>query len=292
MISSGCKINLGLRITGRRPDGYHELRTIFYPLDNPRDELEFAKLPGQGLEIDCDDPEIRPEKNTIFRAWQAFAGFCQPDFGIRVALRKGIPKEAGLGGGSGDAAAFLLWLNEACGKPLDDAGLNRVALMAGADVPFFLAPRPSLASGAGELTEPVRFMGEGLFVLLVCPPLGISTAWAFARYAQLREKPDPENCLTNIFDKDKGNSLSCAALKKCLADCGLQNDLEAAVFPRYPELAEIKKSLLGQGALAASMSGSGSSIFGIFADKDAGKQAKEAMRDTGRLYFSAMRNYC
>lgn len=73
MISSGCKINLGLQITGRRPDGYHELRTVFYPLDHPRDELEFEKLPVPGLEIVCDDPEIRPEKNTIFRAWQALS---------------------------------------------------------------------------------------------------------------------------------------------------------------------------------------------------------------------------
>jgi 4-diphosphocytidyl-2-C-methyl-D-erythritol kinase len=292
VISSGCKINLGLQITGRRPDGYHELRTVFYPLDHPRDELEFEKLAVPGLEIVCDDPEIRPEKNTIFRAWQAFGAFCRPNFGIRATLRKGIPKEAGLGGGSGDAAAFLLWLNEACGQPLDAARLNEAALFAGADVPFFLTPRPSLASGAGEFTEPVRFMGEGLFILLVCPPFGVSTAWAFARYDELREKTSPENCLTNIFDKDKGNSLSCAALKNCLADCGLQNDLEAAVFPRYPELAEIKNALLRLGALAAGMSGSGSSIFGIFADEGAGKQVKEAMRNAGRLYFSAMRNYC
>lgn len=294
MIRSGCKVNLGLEITGRRPDGYHGLRTIFYPLDLPADELVFEKTAGKDLEILCEGAEIPASSNTLQRAWDAFGQYCRPKFGVRATLRKSIPTEAGLGGGSGDAAAFLLWLNEAHDYALGAECLGKAALQVGADVPFFLLAKPCLATGIGEILRPIRFMGQGLFVLLVCPAFGVGTAWAFSRHAELSgQNRHVENYLTNIFDKDKGNSLSNAALQKCLGEHGIQNDLEAAVFAHYPTLAQLKNQILREGAIAAGMSGSGSSIFGIFADEDAGKKARETMlKSHERVYLSAMRNYC
>lgn len=293
MIRTGCKINLGLEISGRRQDGYHELKTLFYPLDEPADELFIEIVEEPGPDIICDAPDIPRGGNILAKAWAAFAKFHKPKTGAKIRLVKGISVQAGLGGGSSDAAALLLWLNKIHDFPLSLEELRQAALSTGADVPFFLDPTPCFACGRGEIITPIKFMGSGYYILLVCPSIGVSTGWAFAKYDEISQNTCPENDLTNIFDKDKAFILSNAVLEKIFSGNGLRNDLEAIVFPHFPELARIKSMLLNFGAIGASMSGSGSSIFGIFTDKGMGLEAMKFLQNANlRTYFTAMRDYC
>ena len=239
VVVAGCKINLGLRITGVREDGYHELDSLFWPLSRPCDRLHISKTDGNGLVVHCDAPGIDPERNTLSTAYAALAQHAPGLPGVEVTLRKGIPSGAGLGGGSSDAAALLLWLNERLAKPLSEEALAEVALHVGADTPFFLKNTPCRVRGIGEIIEPCmpqEFLGRQL--VLVCPEIHASTPQAYADYdaAMAGSKTAFEqNSLTNLDSKANGTSLS--GVRTAL---DLHNDLEAVVFSRHPQLAEIK----------------------------------------------------
>ena len=158
----GCKVNLTLRITGVRPNGWHELDTVFLPLDEPSDTLRLALRPGGGLALHCAEPGIDPENNTLTKAYRLFAEASGFRPGVEAVLEKGIPHGAGLGGGSADAAALLGWLNARAPEPLSLPELVGLAARIGADVPFFLYNVPCRASGIRRAARSVpRVAGRG-----------------------------------------------------------------------------------------------------------------------------------
>lgn len=288
-LRAGCKVNLGLRILGRRPDGYHELDSLFWPLAEPCDDLFIRVREEPGISVVCDAPGIDPARNTLTKAHAAFAALAGGAPGLEVQLVKRIPSGAGLGGGSSDAASLLLWLNSLPDTPLSHEELTRAALAVGADVPFFLSARPSRVTGIGEVVEPLAENLPPLFLVLVCPGIHVATGEAFGRLDELRAAEAhagdgaPQNSLTKAAAAANGNRLIGAAR------LDLANDLEAAVFPRHPQLAELKAGLHGLGALAAGMSGSGSSVFGLFAAQAAASAAAARLRGKyPRVYCQAL----
>lgn len=290
-LRAGCKVNLGLRVLGRRPDGYHELDSVFWPLAQPCDDLHIRPRPGQGITVTCNAPGIDPTRNTLTKAHAAFAALAGDAPGLEVTLVKRTPTGAGLGGGSSDAGALLVWLNSLLAVPLSQAELTRAAVAVGADVPFFLDPRPSRVSGIGEVVEPLGGEVPPLFLVLVCPGIHVTTGEAFARLDELRAADAaaggslPQNSLTKAAHADNGIRLIGAALPD------LRNDLEGVVFPRHPQLAELKARLGALGALAAGMTGSGSSVFGLFATQAAAGAAAARLRGQyPRVYCQALGN--
>ena len=288
-LRAGCKVNLGLRVLGRRPDGYHELDSLFWPLRYPCDELRIRLTSGGSITVRCAVQGVDPCRNTLTKAHAAFAAHAGEAPGMEVDLVKRIPSGAGLGGGSSDAAALLLWLNSQLAAPLSPAVLTRAAVTVGADVPFFLSGRPSRVTGIGEVVEPLCPDGPPLFLVLVCPGIHVSTAEAFARLDGLRAAaptPQPgagQNDLTKSPRADNGSRLIGAAR------LDLKNDLEAAVFPRHPELAFLKAEFGRLGALAAGMTGSGSSVYGLFAARASARSAAARLRGRyPRVYCQAL----
>jgi len=273
---SPCKINLLLNILGRRPDGFHELETVFQPV-NLWDVLEFER--GRpGVVMTCNHPELPTDaSNLVVRAARAFLAKVSLREGVRIHLEKKIPLAAGLGGGSGNAAATLLGLNELFGGPLAMPQLQLVATQLGSDVPFFLQPKPALGIGRGERIEPLDFFPAlgGAFVLLIHPGFGVSTAWAYQQLARfpaaLHGQPGRAQRLVEL--------LQSADLTT--AGPAFYNSLEAPVFEKYPLLAMFQEQLREQGAGATLMSGSGSTTFALAADRPAG----EALRDRFQAKF-------
>lgn len=269
----GCKVNFHLDILRLREDGYHELRTLFVPLPVPGDTLRVSEgSVGSGLKFGCSDPELEGDGNIVVRAYQAFAkatGFA-PD--IEVFLTKRVPHGAGLGGGSADAAALLLHLNgRARDAALNNEQLNSLAADLGADVPFFLLEGPALAEGIGEKLTPVDLDLRGVSLVLCCPGVHVSTPEAFrawdAAQDTAREKGTP--FLTSAsHEYNFPTSFGVVAIR---------NSFEPVIFERYPELRLIKEQLAEHGAYASLMSGSGSSVFGLFHHHDRAQRAAETM---------------
>lgn len=277
----GCKLNLWLRILSRRPDGYHELDTLFYPLREPSDILHIEFLPqGQGLRLQCNDPALAPEDNLVTRAYKAVAEATGSAPPLKVRLDKYVPVGAGLGGGSADCAAMLSFCNELAGdRGLHPDALAELAAGLGADVPFFLHGRPAHALGIGDRLRPVPAVRErlaGLWLVLACPLTKISTSWAYQAWDQATGggmTHGLDNTLTSTAPEDMWNF--------CFEMLFLANAFEPVVFPQHPELRAIKEGLLGQGAAVACMSGSGSSIFGLFRQESAARKAFQKLRQEG-----------
>lgn len=261
ILHSGCKINLTLKILGRRPDGRHDLETLFFPLDSPRDELEIFSEESGGFLLVSHNAEIDPTNNTLSKAYTLFSEASGFKPSLRVQLRKGVPSGAGLGGGSADAAVFLQWLNqEAKELALNDEQLLHLAANVGADVPFFLVNKSCWGRGIGDILTPCNAKQDlglfGLTLLLICPTLQVSTAWAYSIFDQYQAK----NHLTNV--------LKLAKQPSSLQENGFyfENSFESPVFQILSELEELKRQLLRLGASVALMSGSGASFFALYRD--------------------------
>ncbi len=281
---AGCKVNLTLAITGLRPDGYHELDTLFLPLPEPHDVLTVQPgAPGSGLALTCSTPGLAGPSNTVAKAYAAFAraAGAAPDLAVR--LDKGIPSGAGLGGGSADAAALLLYLNSLAGeRALAPGALAAVAAGVGADVPFFLYNRPARGQGVGERLTPADPGLDGLFLLLLCPREAVNTGWAYRAWDGLppaRKTPPPavKDFLTWASAGDKRSP--------CFFRACLWNSFENAVFPAHPGLRGIKEDLFRRGACGACLSGSGASILGLFRERDQAERAAEAFSREGVTSF-------
>ena len=247
-----CKINLGLHIVAKRADGYHDLETVFYPVPL-YDVLEIIqtsaiekdpKLWLSGLKL-----KSAPDTNLCVRAYQLL----KKDFPdlplVEIFLHKNIPAGGGLGGGSADAAFMLSLLNEKFRLGLGEDRLLNYALQLGSDCPFFILNKPCFAAARGEQMERVDLNLSPCTLVLVNPRIHIETKWAFA---QIKPTSSRENLRTII-------SRPVEEWKHLL-----QNDFEQPVFSAYPEIAAIKNKLYESGAIYAAMSGSGSSVFGIF----------------------------
>jgi 4-diphosphocytidyl-2-C-methyl-D-erythritol kinase len=253
LLFPNAKINLGLHITGVLPSGYHSIETVFVPVplcDELRIEsAEEDSFDGFGIPVHCP-----PEQNLVLRAISAFRRFCSdPIPPLAVHLTKRIPTGAGLGGGSSDAAFTLKALRDLFMPELDTKQLEDLAQTLGADCPFFLRNVPTLATGTGNIFLPISLVLQGYYVVLVMTPVSISTAEAYT--LSIPRKPDYDLC--NLLSNEKPEGWRGI----------LKNDFEDVVFPRYPLLADLKQRLYEQGAVYASLSGSGSTLFGIFSEK-------------------------
>jgi 4-diphosphocytidyl-2-C-methyl-D-erythritol kinase len=263
-----AKINLTLRVTGRRPDGYHELRTVLASLAL-HDTLTFRQRPGP-FQIDCDDPACPTDRtNLVWRAaehmWRA-AGRRGAARDIAVRIEKRIPIEAGLGGGSSDAAAAIRVLNRIWGADLSSERQHTVAARLGADVPFFLEGGTALGVDRGDLLFPLLEVPP-TWVTLVVPPFGVSTKDAYRWWDESpalrsrRSSPDWPGTSGERARRFPG------ALAASLSKGELINELERPVASRHPEIARIVRALGRRGAIHAAMSGSGSAVFGLFPSK-------------------------
>ncbi|HMP81316.1 MAG TPA: 4-(cytidine 5'-diphospho)-2-C-methyl-D-erythritol kinase [Verrucomicrobiota bacterium] len=256
---SPCKVNLLLNILGKRPDGFHELETVFHPV-NVCDRLTFT-LGGNGVRLTCSDASLPVDSgNLVHHAATAFLGAANISDGVQIHLEKKLPLAAGLGGGSGNAATTLLGLNELFDSPLKDEKLHELASALGSDVPFFLQSKPAIATGRGEKVQPLDAFPalRGAQFLLVHPGFGISTPWAYQNLARF---PAALNGRT-------GRAAELVALlqRDTLENAGraFYNSLEAPALDKFPILALYQEFLRENGAAAALMSGSGSTTFAIF----------------------------
>ena len=272
-LSAGCKVNLSLRITGVRPDGYHTLDSLFWPLSEPFDTLHLEAAAMPGIDVRCATPGIDLTHNTLTRAYAAFAARTGFAPGLRIRLEKGIPHGAGLGGGSADAAVLLCWLNEYAPEPLPEAALVETAASVGADVPFFCLNTPCRVQGIGERLTPCEAPAlRGLHLVLVCPDIQVNTAWAYAAWDAAHKENFCAQDLTT-------HSPEAKHIDSCMTRC--HNDFESVVFAAHPALRSIKEALLRHGAAAAVMSGSGASLVGLFRAASEAGSAADMLRQQG-----------
>ena len=260
-IMAPAKINIGLRVLGRRTDGYHDILSIMVPF-SLFDTLWLSATDQEGIVMVCEGRGGVPadETNLAYRAAQSFQQKTGLTEGLLIRLNKNIPVAAGLGGGSSDAAATLLALNDIHNRPLTPEDLHRMALNLGADVPFFLQARPALARGIGEILDPIENWMKNWYVT-VTPPLQVSTAWVYHQVnLGLTSAPDED-----IFTPFRVEPTSISRV--------LVNDLEEITATRFPVIYTLKECLLGAGAEGAVMSGSGPTVFGIFATEDRARKA-------------------
>ncbi len=246
-----AKLNIRLKITGRRADGYHELSSIMVPVDL-FDRLDLQQSRKPGIYLACSRTSLpENEENLVFRAAIDFFDRTGIDPAITIRLTKNIPIAAGLGGGSSDAASTIMALNHMWSEPLSAQELEAMALGLGADVPFFLKGCPCTVRGIGEELDPIENWPEFWYVI-VAPPLKVSTSWV---YRNLKLELTSRRCDPIISD-----------LGRIVPDVAslLENDLESVTMAHFPAVSEIKRFLLETGAEGALMSGSGPSVFGIF----------------------------
>ena len=253
-----CKINLGLNIIRKREDGYHDIETVFYPL-GLKDALEGIKSGAgsaiggmeSGVQFSSSGLEIKgnPADNLCVKAWQLLKKDFPDLHGMQIHLHKAIPMGAGLGGGSADGAFSLLLINELCNLNLSLDQLIHYALQLGSDCPFFILNKPCFATGRGEKMQAIKLDLSQYKFVIINPNIHISTATAFAEI-----KPGkPARSIDEIIQ------LPVAEWKEWLL-----NDFEKTVSILHPEIELIKQEFYKKGALYASMTGSGSTVYGIF----------------------------
>jgi len=239
ILHPNCKINIGLHVVRKREDGYHDLETIFYPVYGLHDELEITpsdtfSFSQDGITIDC-----ATEDNLIVRCYRAMQARYPQIGAVRIRLKKNIPFGAGLGGGSSDAAHTAVALNEIFHLGLSQAELAQIVTPLGADCPFFVYNVPCFAEGIGDRLTPIDLHLEGKRLVMIKPAVAVSTRDAYSGI------------------QVTGDRLQVTGLYP-------ENDFETTVFKKFPILAEIKQRLLDMGAYYAAMSGSGSTIYGLF----------------------------
>lgn len=244
-----AKINLGLNVVRRRPDGYHDLETLFYPVPW-RDILEIVPAAGEtttltvtGRNVDCP-----PEKNLVMKAYMALDAM-SPLPPVDIYLQKIIPDGAGLGGGSADAAFTLKGLNELFSLGYSDEELADVATKIGADCPFFIYNTPMLATGIGNIFSPVNIDLSAMSIAIVKPQVHVSTKEAYSGVTPALPDTDIRSILLDPVECWRGS---------------LKNDFEDSIFPLHPQIADVKEKLYNMGASYASMSGSGAAVFALF----------------------------
>lgn len=270
-LRSHAKINFYLDVLNKRADGFNDIETIFQTV-SLCDRLTLRDAES-GLNLSCDDPGLAQEAdNLVLKAGRALLAHAGRDFGAEMRLEKRIPVAAGLAGGSGDAAAALVGLNALWRLGLDDETLSRIALTLGSDVPYCLRGGTALATGRGELLEALPEVPK-TWLVLVHPPVGVSAGWVYTHPRLERSKEAPTAGRTPRFAR------ALEALARGDFAAAVFNRMEPVVFEAHPSLAALKRHLLDLGASAAAMSGSGSTIFGVFASETAARAAAEAIAD-------------
>lgn len=256
VVFPNCKINLGLRILNKRPDGFHNLSTVFYPVPlNESLEIIRSQDPGKQVQFTMSGSAVEgPEENNLcIKAYHLL----KKDFpslpNIKMHLHKAIPSGAGLGGGSADGAFTVALLNRKFQLKLSQQHLIDYALQLGSDCPFFILNQPCIASGRGELMQPIPLALSGYYLVLVNPGIHVNTGWAFTELKKYQSFKQRTEDVAEIIQLPVGTWKDA-----------LVNDFEQPVFAQYPEVKAIKEKLYKLDAAYASMSGSGSTVFGLF----------------------------
>ena len=270
-----AKINLGLNVVGRRPDGYHNLETVFYPVEI-KDALELTVMDRQfPSAVDCDikvtnlHVEGDEQRNLVVRAYQLLKQDFPQMPRLHAHLFKGIPTQAGMGGGSSDCAYTILALNQMFGLGLTEQRMIQYAARLGADCAFFILSRPAYAEGIGELLEPISLHLDSYYIGVVRPDIPVSTKEAFSLIAPVRPAKNCRDIVRQPVETWHEE---------------LKNDFERSVFALHPEIGAIKERLYQLGAVYAAMSGSGSAVFGLFRDKiEIGEHFPDMFTYFGRL---------
>jgi 4-diphosphocytidyl-2-C-methyl-D-erythritol kinase len=312
-VRSFAKINLGLRIGGARADGFHELLTVYQTIAL-HDVIRVWVKPGTGIEIRCNDPRVpNDESNTCHRIVERAMQAIRAKGHVVIEIEKRLPVQGGLGGASANAVATLLGLERALKKSLAAEDRLRIAAEVGSDLPLFLVGGTVLGVGRGEQVYPLADLAA-MACVVVTPAVGVSTPKAFADWDQLCGRTGPKQAapvasagskltVPDAFDRmnelSRGVSAWLSGLYSgapsellkgrgraenpllWLVRAGIKNDFEEVVFPEYPELRDGKNALLRAGAKYASLSGSGSTLYGLFASREAAAQAAERLRKQG-----------
>ena len=257
-----AKINLFLRVLRKRPDGYHDLASVMQQI-SIYDEFEYTLRP-EGITLHCPGTDLPTnEQNLIYRAAQTIFNHTGYRNGVEIVLNKYIPSAAGLGGGSSDAATTLMALNDLCSLGLSKTELIKLGAKLGADVPFFIFGRSAFATGIGDKLQTLPDLPQ-INMVLINPTFPLSTKTVY------------ENLNLTLTKKKNNYSIPrFYALGDVIRE--LHNDLEAVSLKMHPELNDLKQMLMEEGALGALMSGSGPTLFGIFADEKSAKEAREAI---------------
>jgi 4-diphosphocytidyl-2-C-methyl-D-erythritol kinase len=267
-LKAPAKINWFLRILNKRDDDYHNISS-FMQCVSIYDTLHFE--PADTVELNG-NLDIPPENNLVYKTALLLKEYASYKGGAKISLQKSIPVSAGLGGGSSDAAYTLQGLNKLWGLGLDGEELSTIGLEIGSDIPFFLNSSPALVEGRGEQITHLDLDISSMVLLLVKPPVDVSTAWAYSLFDQFRP--------AELTKKHIDIKLFCHAFVKndfVSLNTMLINDFENVVFEEYPVIEKIKKRMLENGALVSSMSGSGPTVFGVFESKKAARSVASMM---------------
>ncbi len=275
IIKAPAKLNLSLEILRKREDGYHEICSIMIPIDL-YDEIELKEADDKEIRLQCSDSSLPADKrNLAFKAAYLYMKKAGIKEGIYIKIKKKIPIAAGLGGGNSDAAAVLKGLNEIYQR-LSEEDLFELAKQIGADVPFFLYSTPCLATGIGEILEPLR--PRTLHFILITPYIQVSTAWAYREYDRLHLTKSERSSIKKYWEEGNIKAL-------------LRNDLEEVTVRSFPIINDLKRLLLEKGAKGVLMTGSGPTVFGIFESrKEAERIANELSIDIGKLFVASSLN--
>jgi 4-diphosphocytidyl-2-C-methyl-D-erythritol kinase len=271
IIQAPAKVNLGLAVHRRRPDGYHDIATLFLKISLV-DEVRLTVQP-QEIIVHCAHPDVPSDaRNLVYCAAAALQPLAVPGQGVHLALEKAIPVAAGLGGGSSDAAATLLGLNTLWHLGLSSVELAPYAARLGADVPLFLAPTvAAMGYGRGDELEPVA-CPRTFYLVLVKPPIAVSTAWVYQQLRfELTAPPKDTNILRQCLESGDIEGLGVACF----------NDLEAVVLRHFPIVREVKRALVQPGVCGVCMSGSGPTVYALCPSWDVAHEVASAVRQRG-----------
>ncbi|MHB8217166.1 MAG: 4-(cytidine 5'-diphospho)-2-C-methyl-D-erythritol kinase [Candidatus Sulfotelmatobacter sp.] len=290
-VRSFAKINLGLHIGARREDGFHDLLTVYQTIAI-HDVIRISIGRGRGIEIQCSDARVPSgESNTCYRIVEKAMRALNAKGRVTIEIEKRLPVQGGLGGASSNAVAALLGLERALEKSLGVRERLRIAEEVGSDLPLFLVGGTGLGVGRGEQVYPLQDL-PAMACVVVTPEMGVSTPKAFAEWDRKLTLPAPSDRMVEL-----GRGLSAWLSERYsgapfrrgrrenplleLVRAGIKNDFEQVVFPEYPELSEGKSALESAGAKYASLSGSGSALYGLFASKEAARAAAARLRRQG-----------
>ena len=259
-VQSHTKINLGLKVLNLRSDNHHNIETFFVEIDFG-DKLEIKKI-NSGCKISSNVNWLPLDNsNLCYKAYEQISRFCKKDLGVSIHLEKSVPPGSGLGGGSSNAAETLKSINLLYDLKINQKDLEIIASNIGSDVPFFIRGKIQLGEKTGIKLTPVDFLINNK-ILLIIPKFSINTKWA---YTEIKNKLKSQNNIPKFADLKRRDFLSFKFF---------ENDFEKIVIPSYPEIGTLKSKLLEFGANFASLSGSGSTVFGIFDDEALAKRAK------------------
>ncbi len=279
VIESPAKVNLFLRVLKKRDDGYHEVVSVIQPI-SLYDEISIEVGSGEGIRVGCNSPEVPTDRtNLAYKAAELFLKITGLKSSIRVEIVKNIPVGAGLGGGSSDAAAVLIGLNDLLKAGVVQKRLMEIGAELGSDVPLFMLKGSVVATGRGEVLRPIEL--PRYQYILINPGFSVSTEWAYANLDLTKRSED--NTLTYSEEPFRGEELFTDADKLSKS---LVNDLEAVTAPRYPDISRFKKMLIELGACGALMSGSGPTVFGVYKSRVAAVKAFDTLKGSMDERFS------